>query len=287
MILVARRRHSSLRSRTRFWRPLTALAVASLFGFPIVYTVISAFKTPAESSSLSPTLLPTEWSLENFAQLRTGGTFLGTFVLNSVALTSLTVALTVLVAVPAGYAFSKLRFPFRRWMFALALAVLLVPAQALMVGLFSVLIGLRLTNSYVGLALVYTTIQLPFAIFMMRNSFDSIPRELGEAAVVDGCSTLSLLPRLYLRLVWPGVVTIALFAFINSWNEFFIALVALNDNNSYTLPVALVNAYTGPYNTIDWGALQAGVTVTMVPCILIFALLQRYYVSGLISGAVK
>lgn len=122
---------------------------------------------------------------------------------------------------------------------------------------------------------------------MMRNSFESIPRELEEAAMVDGCSNVGALRHVSLRIVSPAVVTVALFAFLASWNEFLAPLIFLSDGAKYTLPVMLVNIRSGAYGTVDYGALQAGVVVAMVPCLVLYLLLQRFYVGGLLSGAVR
>ncbi|HEX8857690.1 MAG TPA: ABC transporter permease subunit [Actinomycetes bacterium] len=153
--------------------------------------------------------------------------------------------------------------------------------------LYIVLGKLHLQNTLIGLSLVLIMFQLPFATFMMRNSFDSMPRELEEAALVDGCTVLGALRRVVLRIVMPGLVTVALFAFLAAWNEFLAPLIFLTDNNKYTMPVMLVNAISGTFGTVDWGLLQAGIVLTMLPCIVLFLVLQRYYVSGLVSGAVR
>jgi multiple sugar transport system permease protein len=134
---------------------------------------------------------------------------------------------------------------------------------------------------------VLVMFQLPFATFMMRNSLDSMPRELEEAALVDGCTVLGAMRRVVLRIVMPGLVTVALFAFLAAWNEFLAPLILLTDNNKYTMPAMLVNAISGTFGTVDWGLLQAGIVLTMLPCIVLFLILQRYYVSGLVSGALR
>jgi multiple sugar transport system permease protein len=122
---------------------------------------------------------------------------------------------------------------------------------------------------------------------MMRNAFDTVPREIEEAARIDGCSIFSMLTRVMLPLVVPGLVTVCIFAFLGSWNEFLGALILLTDNDLYTLPILVTAVRSGLYGTIDWGAVQAGVTVMMIPCLMIFLLLQRYYMRGLTSGAIK
>jgi multiple sugar transport system permease protein len=129
--------------------------------------------------------------------------------------------------------------------------------------------------------------QLPFGILIMRNAFDSVPVELEEAALLDGCGPVKALRHVSLRIVTPGIVTIALFAFLASWNEFLAPLIFLNDGDKYTLPIMLVNVRSGTFGEIDYGALQAGVVVAMIPCLVLYLVLQRYYVSGLLNGALR
>jgi len=268
-------------------RIILGTVLALLFAFPIIWTTIGAFKPPAEANASPPVWWPSQFDLSNFAGLNGPGSSLWRYVLNSATVSLLTVLITTVVAVLAGYAFARFRFPGKNVAFGLSVGILLVPYPALLVSLFTVMVWLGLTNSLIGLALIYSTFQLPFAVYMMRNSFESVPPEIIEAAEIDGCSPVSVLPKVLLGLVSPGIVTVALFAFLAGWNEFLAALVLLNNNPDFTLQIALVNAQNGPLNTIDWGALQAGITVTVLPCVIIFVLLQRYYVAGLIAGAGK
>ncbi|TIC79269.1 carbohydrate ABC transporter permease [Nocardioides sp. GY 10127] len=262
--------------------------LALLFAFPIAWTTLGAFKSPTEANASPPVWWPHDWTTANFTKLGGGsGGSLTTYIAHSVAVSLLTVAITTVVAVLAGYAMAFLRFRGKNVLFAVSIGVLLVPYPALLVSLFTVMVWLGLTNSLLGLGLVYSTFQMPFAIYMMRNSFDSVPADIVEAALLDGCGRLSALWHILLRLVAPGVVTVVLFAFLAAWNEFLAALVLLNDNSKFTLPIALVNAQNGPLNTVDWGGLQAGITVTMLPCVVLFVLLQRYYVAGLVAGTGK
>jgi multiple sugar transport system permease protein len=135
--------------------------------------------------------------------------------------------------------------------------------------------------------MVHTILQLPFSIYLMRNAFESIPKEIEEQAIIDGSSSWQVLQRIFLPLIIPAIVTVALFAFITSWNEFLSALIFMNNSESFTVPIMLVNVRTGRLGAIDWGALQAGVIFSILPCILIYVLLQKYYVAGFLNGAVK
>jgi multiple sugar transport system permease protein len=144
-----------------------------------------------------------------------------------------------------------------------------------------------LANSQIGLAVIHTILQVPFSVYLMRNSFEGVPKELEEAALIDGGSSFQCFTRVSLPLVLPGVVTIALFAFITSWNEFLAALIVMNRESAFTVPIMLVGVRTGHLGAVDWGSLQAGIIVSIIPCIAIYVFLQKYYVSGLLSGAVK
>jgi len=193
----------------------------------------------------------------------------------------------VVVSVLAGYGFSRFRFPLKGLCFVLILATIMIPFQSILTPIFLILTRLGLQNTLTGLSLVYVTLQLPFAIFMMRNSFDAVPLEIEEAARIDGTGSRQLLIRIMLPLVWPGVVTVALFAFLNSWNEFLGALVLTTDQSRFTLPVMMTAVQSGRFGATDWGAVQAGVAVMMAPCLVLFLLLQRFYIGGLTAGAVK
>jgi len=163
----------------------------------------------------------------------------------------------------------------------------MVPFQALLTPMYSVLVFLHLQNSLLGLTLVYITFQMPFSLFVMRNAFAGVPQEIEDAAAMDGASTLSTLLRVMVPVAKPAVVTVALFAFFSAWNEFLAALIFLSDQARYTLPVFLTTLVVGRLGAVNWGVLEAGVVITIVPCLIIFLLLQRYYVRGLVSGAVR
>jgi multiple sugar transport system permease protein len=169
----------------------------------------------------------------------------------------------------------------------LILATLMIPFQSILNPLFVLLRLLHLQDTQLGLALVYTTFQLPFAVFMMRNAFDAVPKEIEEAAVLDGCSSMSLLMHVMLPLVGPGLATVALFAFFGSWNELLAALILISDSRAFTLPVMLINAQSGQLGSVNWGLMQAGIVLSILPCAALFLLLQRYYIQGLVAGAVK
>jgi ABC-type molybdate transport system permease subunit len=187
----------------------------------------------------------------------------------------------------AGFQSGKVGMINLRRVLPACLATFMIPFQAIITPLYTVLQSLNLQNSLVGLTLVYITFQLPFGIFLMRNSFAALPRELEEAAMVDGCGPLTAMWRVMLPVAIPGLITTALLTFFVCWNEFFAALILISDQSKFPLPVALTLIASGNLNTLNWGVLQAGVLVTVVPCIVIYLLLQRYYIGGLLAGALK
>ncbi|TQX86039.1 MULTISPECIES: carbohydrate ABC transporter permease [Rhizobium] len=270
---------------------LAFLAVSIVFSIffimPIVWSFANSFKPAAEALAHPVALFSKAFSLENYRRLEHVGAGWYVYALNSVAIAIGTVVLTVLISVPAGYGFSKFRFPGQSLIFIMVMATMMIPFQSILTPLFLILKVIHLQNSLVGLVLIYVTFQLPFSIFMMRNAFDAVPQALIEAGRIDGASQTTILRRIMLPIALPGVATVAMFAFLNSWNEFLAALIFLSEQNKFTLPIMLVNVSSGMYGIIDWGALQAGITVTMIPCLLLFFLLQRYYVRGLTAGAVK
>ena len=266
----------------------TGLFLSAIFIAPIVWAVLSTFKPPMEARQ--PPLPPwptTGFSVQNYATLDSFGAGLWHSAQNSIYVAGMSVLLTALISVFAGYGFSRFHFPFKNAFFLMILATIMIPFQSILTPIFLILTWLGLQNTLTGLVLVYVTLQLPFSIFMMRNSFDAVPKEIEEAARIDGARSIALLARIMLPLVWPGVVTVALFAFLNSWNEFLAALVLMTDQANFTLPIMMTAVQSGRFGAVDWGAVQAGVTVMMIPCLILFLLLQRFYIRGLTAGAVK
>jgi multiple sugar transport system permease protein len=255
---------------------------------PLVESVLASFKPAAEAAAQPPTYLPHGLSFDSYQRLWNYQQGLPTYLLNSLGTALLTIVITLLLTVPAGYALARFPIPGKEVIFVVLLLALIVPYQALLTPMFLMFARIGLTNSLLGLAVVHTAIQLPFSLYILRNSFAAVPRELEEAADMDGASSWQSLVRVFLPSTVPAIVTVALFAFITSWNEFLGALVMMSRSDKFTLPLILAAARTETsLGGTDWGMLQAGITISIVPCIFVYLLLQRYYVSGLMSGAVK
>jgi multiple sugar transport system permease protein len=286
---MPRRNAAAVRNALRSIRHHGFGLIASLlFVAPIAWSALVSFKPSAEAAR--PPLPP--WPVEGFStqsyqNLAHYGLGVWTYAGNSLVVSAATVVATVIISLLAGYGFSRFQFPFKNTLFVLIISTVMIPFQSILTPLFLILTRLGLQNTLPGIVMIYVTLQMPFSIFMMRNAFDAVPREIEDAARVDGASVLLVLRRIMLPLVLPGVATVAIFAFLASWNEFLAALILLTDQKKYTLPVMMAAVRSGQFGTIDWGAVQSGVMLMMAPCLLLFLLLQRYYIRGLTAGAVK
>jgi multiple sugar transport system permease protein len=290
-IAAPRRRFSLSRAwdgRTRYLTSALCVVLATVMILPIAFSVLASLKTTAEAAAVPPTYLPTTISLDSYERLWDYQKGLPNYLFNSFGTAFLTIAITLGLTIPAGFALARLPVPGKEILFLFLLMALIIPYQALLTPLFLLLANFKLTNTLIGLAIVHTTIQLPFSLYVMRNNFESVPRELEEAAVIDGGGMIQVLTKVFLPSLKPALVTVALFAFITSWNEFLGAIVLMSKESSFTLPVILATARTETsLGGTDWGMLQAGVTISIIPCVVVYLLLQRYYVSGLLTGAVK
>jgi multiple sugar transport system permease protein len=263
------------------------LVVIMVMLLPLVMSGLASLRPLSETSAVPPTYLPSALSLENYRKVADYQQGIWVYVRNSTLVAGMTIVLCLLLSVPAGFALARFPVPAKEFWFLLILMPMMVPYQALLVPLYLMFAKLGLTASQLGLAILHTILQLPFSVYLMRNSFEAVPRELEEAARVDGASTFFQLRRVFMPLAAPGMVTVALFAFITSWNEFIGALILMNTESAFTVPIMLTGVVSGDFGSVDWGALQASVVVSMLPCLGVYLALQKYYVSGLLAGAVK
>ena len=274
--------------RNRYLVGALCLVIVALMVAPIILSMMASVKSTAEAAAVPPTYIPQSLSFDSYERLWTYQAGLPAYLFNSFATAFMTIAFALGLTIPAGYALARFPIPGKELLFVYLLFALIIPYQALLTPLFLMFAQLKLTNTLVGLAIVHTAIQLPFSLYIMRNSFEAVPRELEEAAVTDGANSWQILVRIFIPAVVPAIVTVALFAFVTSWNEFLGALVMMSKESTFTLPLILASARAETsLGGTDWGMLQAGIVISMIPCIGIYLLLQRYYVSGLTSGAVK
>jgi multiple sugar transport system permease protein len=261
--------------------------VSAIFVVPLMWEIFRSFQPALAISSPPSSATFGDLTLDNYRSLLTGEDDIIRNVVNSIIVAVLTSLLTAVVATLAGYGFGRFRFRGSALAFGLILLALMIPFQAVLTPLFLVMHDLHLLNSLLGLSLFYTAFNLPFGVYVMRNSFLAVPKEIINAARVDGAGPMRALVSVLRPLVLPGVATTALYAFLFSWTEFLGALTLMTNDGLFTLPVALSNVETGTYGAVNYGLLIAGAVISMVPCIVVYVSLQRYYVRGLVSGALK
>ena len=249
-----------------------------IFLFPLVWAVVSSFSAQAGSAQALG------YGFGNYERLFNFQEGLPRYFMNSVVIAALTVFFTVSVSTLGGYAFARFSFPGKNILFLIVLAILMVPYATLLIPLFVLLRQLELDNTLVGLSLVLAVYQLPFATFMMRVSFEAVPTELEEAALVDGANRRQIVWHILTPLLMPAVATAGIISLILSWNEFLLAL-SLTRAAAKTSPVG-VQEFTGLYGT-QWGNLTAASCMIAAPIVVCVLVLRRRVVSGLAFGAVK
>jgi multiple sugar transport system permease protein len=261
--------------------------ISAIFVLPLAWETLRSFQPESVVTNAPSSKTFTHLNLSNYQALLGGQDDILRNVINSLIVAVAAALLTALVSTLAGYGFALFRFRGSGMVFGLVLVAFMIPFQAVLTPLFIEMHWLHLLNSLLGLALFYTTFNLPVGVYVMRNSFLQVPRELVDAARVDGASVWKTLTSVFRPLIMPGIATAALYAFLFSWTEFLGALSFLTNDSLFTLPVALSNVETGTYGAINYGLLLAGSVIAMVPCIVVYVGLQRYYVRGLVSGALK
>jgi multiple sugar transport system permease protein len=265
------------------WGVNGVLALVTLFTLaPLAWMLAASFMRAGEASSFPPPLLPTEPTLAHYRALLSGGG-LGRQFLNSLGLAVTATLLSTTFNTLAGYAFAKLHFAGRDRLFALLIAALVIPGQVAMLPLFLMLKGMGLVNSYAGVLI--PSLAGIFGIFLVRQYARGIPDELIEAARMDGAGEFRIFLTVVLPLLTPVLATLAVFAFLGSWNDFMWPLIVLTDGELHTLPVAL--AALSREHVQDSELMMAGAVITVLPVLALFLLLQRYYLQGLTMGGVK
>lgn len=269
---------------------VTGLVVALLALFPIFWMVSTAFKPPTEIYSLTPHPVPVHPTLGNFSEVINGqaagaGLSFWTFFRNSMLVTLTAVLLASALSLLAAVAVARFKFRLRTSFLIMLLVVQMIPANALVIPLFLDYRKLNLLDSLPGLIILYAGLALPISIWLLRNFVASVPRELEEAAALDGASPARVFWRILFPLVWPGLVATSTLAFITAWNEFIFALTFLSTPGKYTLPIYV--QYFFGRGGANWGPIMAASTLYTIPPVVFFLIVQRRMVGGLVAGSVK
>jgi multiple sugar transport system permease protein len=263
---------------------VTGQALALVLLSPYLVMLLTALKPAAELRTTPPRLLPQAWQPDNFLAVVRDEAFQSWLGVSLVVATVSTV-LVILAAVPAGYYTARYRFPGRAAFLFLVLVTQMFAPTALVVGLYREFFELDLIDTYAALILTNAAFNLAFAVWILRAFFASIPREIEEAAAVDGCGRVRLLLGIVLPLSLPGIVTAAIFAFIAAWNEYIVALTVMTDAARKPLTVGITTYVTAYVQ--HWNSLFAASIIAIVPVVVLFALIERYLVGGLTAGSLK
>ncbi|MEM5492457.1 carbohydrate ABC transporter permease [Hoeflea sp. AS16] len=251
---------------------------------PFWWVMSGSFKLPQEIIARVPTMIPQSFTLLHYVKLLSSSDY-PTYMINSLVVASVSTLITLALSVPAAYAFFRLRFPGREALYRMILLAYAFPSIVVLIPLFGMFAKLGLVDTRTALVVINVSFALPFAIWMLRSFFGSVPMEIEEAAVMDGAPPLVILRRVMIPLIAPGIASVGIFAFIMSWTEYVFASVLILSDAKRTVPVGF-SGIIGQYQ-IDWGLLLAGASLATLPVILLFALIGRWFVSGLTEGAVK
>ena len=254
-----------------------------LFVFPFLWVVLTSIRPSSELFANEFQLWSKQFTLQNYLTVLSSG--FAVYIRNSLLVSLPATVFAVTVSFVAAYSFSRRRFRFRYTLLILVVFLQLFPFIVLTTPIYFIFYRLGLVNNLLGLVITYIAVTIPFSIYMLFGYLDSVPRELDEAAIIDGCSTLGVIWRIVLPIAWPGVAATAIYAFVQAWNEFLFALTLITDNNLKTIPIGLANLF-GQYTT-QWDLVMSASVIATIPTLIIFLFLQRQLVSGLAAGAVK
>lgn len=262
---------------------LAALGIVAWSFFPIYWMIVSSLRTPQDLFS-RPTLWPREVSLESYRNLLDVTDYPQQF-RNSILVALAVVAITLVASVIIAYAVTRFRVPFKMLIIGSMLYAYMFPPMLLAIPLYGIFVSLGLADSLFALVIAHCTLTLPLGVWLLWGFFKSMPFELEEAAMVDGCTRLGSFLRVVLPLSLPGIVTVAVFSFLLSWTDYAYALVMISSDTQKTLPVGLASM-VGSFE-LRWGEVMAGATLIALPLFLMFTLLSRYFIQGLAAGATK
>ncbi|HET7626818.1 MAG TPA: carbohydrate ABC transporter permease [Bacillales bacterium] len=263
--------------------PLIAWSIAVIY--PVIWMVLGAFKSNGEIFA-SPWALPKSFSFDNFVTAWTDFN-IGSSFLNSIFVTMLGTVLCLVFSLPTSYAIERIRFRGSKVLFNVYLSAMMIPMVLGWIPLFFLLMKLHMLNSLWGLGVVYAVTQIPFSVFILTSFMGTVPKELEESAAIDGLSPYGILFKIVTPLVLTGIITVSIMNAITFWNEYFMALIFLQSDDQYTLGVAMDLMNQKAQYTNAWGALFAGLTIAVIPIMIVYGIFQRHIVKGMTEGAVK
>ena len=264
---------------------IVALCIGAVFaGFPVFWMLISSFKSNSEIFEFPPRILTESFSFDAYATILGDPTKVRFFINSYVVSLSVTV-LTLIVAILAAYAFSRYEFRFKKTLNMIIVSVQAVPPITLLIPFFGLMVTLGLYNTYAGLILTYMVFTLPYAIIMMTGYFNTLPRELDEAAKVDGASSMKALWGILVPIATPGIVSVGIYTFMISWNEYLFALTLTRTEDMRTVRIG-IQLLMGQHS-FEWNEMMAMSILGAIPVLILFLFFQRYFIGGLAAGSVK
>lgn len=255
-----------------------------MVGFPIVWMALSSFKPGVELFTIPPKIFPQNWSLEWYEQALTNENVIHYF-LNSLFIASTVMIIDMVIGSMTAHSLTRFSFRGRKLILMCVLAAYCVPPIMLMLPMYRIMNMIQLSGSHAGVIIGHLTVTLPFSVWLMVSFFKKLPSGIDEAAVMDGANEWQVFIKVDLPLCVPGVLSTGIMAFIMSWNEFLLSSVLVNKENMKTLTVGIANYISSTH--IDWGIIMSLGTMTTLPVIVLFALVQKYFVEGMTAGAVK
>lgn len=274
-------RHSRLGTTLHY---LIAMPLTAFIAMPLVWMIVSSLKEAQDLFSSPPTIIPSRATVRWYEAILTAGDA-GTFFWNSFVVGAASTAICLVIGTLAAYAITRFEFRGKAIFLSAALVIYMFPAIVLFIPIYMTLNSLGLIDSRLGLVVCHTILTFPFAVWMLKSYFDTLPREIDEAAWVDGCSYLSTFVRIALPLSLPGIFSVGIFVFVLSWNEYLFASVVLTSGTLKTIPVGISEFVTS--FDIRWGEIMAMGTLATLPVVVLFLLAQRYFLRGVLAGAVK
>ena len=272
---------------SRTWKALTYVLLAMWLLFTILplYWLLSAtFKAPNEAVGYPPTLVPHHWTLQNFTELIFKSRFGFKPFLNSIIIALGATLISTLTSMLAGFGFSRFQFPFKRQWLVLLLLLQMIPILAVIIPLYRLYSAYGLYDTRIGLMLVYAMWTIPLNTWLLKGYFDTIPKEIEEAALIDGCGRVRSFLRISFPIAAPGIAAAAIFAFSRSWNEFILALTLTSQVRPYTVELY---RFIGEYGEVSWHLIATASFIALVPVLIMFGLFQKYFIAGLSGGSLK
>jgi len=263
---------------------IALVLVALIWVAPFVFIVFTSLKTPAAVTSTGAFMPPTELAFQNYADAWSRGNFASSF-FNSVIITVIKVPLGLALSAMAAYALAKIRLKISKALLLLVVFGTMIPFQVMLAPLFTLVNSFGLIDTYPGVILPYIAFGVPYQVFILHGFFKGIPKELSEAALIDGATHFTIFRRIFLPVCLPVLAALLILDFVSTWNEFAMALVLLQDQHMWTLPLGLMS-FQGQFSS-NYGQLNAAIVMTVLPATIVYLMFQRYFVSGLTSGAVK